>query len=199
MWGWLIPLIIVAGLVIWLVVSYNRLIALREQVRTAWAQIEVLLKRRHDLIPNLVETVKGYASHERGTLEAVIQARNAAVSTAAPRQGPSSGSDNPAQQHQKQIEAENQLSGTLSRLFALSESYPQLKADASFMSLQNELSDTENRISGGRQSYNNTVRGYNTTLQSIPTNLIAGVFGFSVEPFFEVQNQAEREVPKVQF
>lgn len=190
MLGWLIPLAIFVVVILWLVASYNRLVAFRENVRAAWAQIEVLLKRRHDLIPNLVETVKGYAAHEKGTLEAVIAARNAAISTT---QGPGGG--DPA----KQMAAENQLTGAVRQLFALSESYPQLKADTGFVNLQNELTGTENRIAASRSGYNNAVQQYNTSLQSIPTNFIAGMFGFKSEPFFEVTDAAERAVPKVQF
>ena len=180
--------IVVAGLalvVIWAILSYNRLVALREQVRAAWAQIDVLLKRRHDLIPNLVETVKGYAAHERETLERVIAARNAAVAV----------SGNPVQASQ----AEGALSGALRQLFALSEAYPDLKANTNFSELQRELAGTENQISHQRHQYNAIVAAYNTSMLSFPNNLLAGPFGFTAQPFFEVQDAAQREAPQVKF
>ena len=152
---------LVAGL--WAVGAYNKLVRLREGVRSAWSQIEVLLKRRHDLIPNLVETVKGYAGHEKETLENVIAARNAAVS---------------ANGVQSTAAAEGELSGALSRLMAVAEAYPDLKANQNFSQLQGELTQTENGIAGQRQSYNDSVRRYNESIQSVPTNLIAGPFGF---------------------
>jgi LemA protein len=176
---------VVAVLVLFAIVAYNRLVSLREQVRAGWAQIDVLLKRRHDLIPNIVETVKGYAAHEKGTLEAVINARNAAVSARG----------NPAQASQ----AEGALGGALGRLFALAESYPDLKANTNFLQLQGELTNTENGIGGQRQQYNALVASYNTALLSFPNNLIAGPFGFTPQPFFEIQNAAEREAPVVKF
>src|SRR3954464_9122939 len=159
----MIPLIVIAGgLVIVLlaaVASYNGMVSLREQVRAAWAQIDVVLKRRHDLIPNLVETVKGYASHEKETLERVIAARNQAVSAAG----------NP----QQASIAEGALSGALRQVFALSEAYPDLKANQNFMQLQGELASTENQISGYRQSYNGVVQQYNTSVMRFPNNLLA--------------------------
>jgi LemA protein len=170
--------------VFWAIGAYNKLVSLREGVRTSWSQIEVLLKRRHDLIPNLVETVKGYASHEKETLENVISARNAAVS---------------ANGVNSQAAAEGELSGALSRLMAVAEAYPDLKANTNFSQLQNELADTENGIAGQRQGYNNTVRTYNETIQQVPTNFIAGPFGFTAKPFFEVTTEAEREAPSVKF
>jgi LemA protein len=182
-----IVLIVGGVLVLWAIFSYNRLVSLREQVRAGWAQIDVLLKRRHDLIPNVVETVKGYAAHEKGTLEAVINARNAAVAAR-------SGSD-PASLAQ----AEGQLSGALRQLFALSEAYPDLKANTNFMDLQRELANTENQIGGQRQQYNALVAQYNTSLMSFPTNLMAGPFGFTAQPFFEIQDAAQREAPQVKF
>jgi len=182
-----IVLIVGGVLVLWAILSYNRLVSLREQVRAGWAQIDVLLKRRHDLIPNVVETVKGYAAHEKGTLEAVINARNAAV---AARSSP-----DPASLSQ----AEGQLSGALRQLFALSEAYPDLKANANFMDLQRELANTENQIGGQRQQYNALVAQYNTSLMSFPTNLMAGPFGFTAQPFFEIQDAAQREAPAVKF
>jgi LemA protein len=182
----LIIVLIVLGLVVlWAIFSYNRLVALREQVRSGWAQIDVLLKRRHDLIPNLVETVKGYAAHESGTLERVIAARNAAVAV----------SGNPAQASQ----AEGALSGALRQVFALSEAYPDLKANSNFTELQRELANTENQISQQRQGYNALVASYNTAMLSFPNNLVAGPFGFTAQPFFEIQDAAQREVPQVKF
>jgi LemA protein len=175
---------VVVLLVLWAIASYNRLVSLREQVRTAWAQIDVVLKRRHDLIPNLVETVKGYATHERETLERVIAARNAAVAAPNPTAA---------------VSAENQLTGALRQLFAVAEAYPDLKANQNFTQLQTELASTENQISSFRQGYNSTVQQYNTSLLSFPTNLIAGPFGFTPQPFFEVQDAAQREAPVVKF
>ena len=176
---------VVAVLVLFAIMSYNRLVSLREQVRAGWAQTDVLLKRRHDLIPNIVETVKGYAAHEKGTLEAVVSARNAAVAARG----------NPAQASQ----AEGALGASLGRLFALSESYPDLKANTNFLQLQGELANTENGIGVQRQQYNGLVASYNTALLSFPTNLIAAPFGFTPQPFFEIQNVAEREAPAVKF
>jgi LemA protein len=163
---------------------YNSLVALRQKVKNAWSQIDVQLKRRYDLIPNLVETVKGYAKHERETLERVIQARNAAVS---------------AQGVEQQAKAENVLTGALRQLFALSESYPDLKANQNFLKLQEELATTENRISFARQHYNDSTAVYNTRVQSFPANMLAGMFGFVTEPFFEIEDAAQREAPQVQF
>ncbi len=176
---------VVVVLLLYVMSSYNRLVALREQVRSAWAQIDVLLKRRHDLIPNLVETVKGYAAHEKGTLEGVIAARNAAVAA----------SGNP----QQSAAAEGMLSGALRQLFAVAEAYPDLKANEGFGRLQGELGNTENQIAQQRQFYNALVAQMNTTLMSFPTNLIAGPFGFQPQPFFEVQDAGQREVPAVKF
>lgn len=172
-------------LLLYAIASYNGLVALRERVRAAWAQIDVLLKRRHDLIPNLVETVKGYAKHEEQTLTRVIEARNQAVAA---------GGD-----PSKSSYAEGQLTGALRQLFALSEAYPDLKANTNFLELQGELSGTENRISAQRQEYNHLVSSYNTKLLSFPTNLIAAPFGFTPQPFFEIQDPAQREAPAVKF
>ena len=147
----------------------------------------MLLKRRHDLIPNVVETVKGYAAHERGTLEAVINARNAAVAAR--------GSPDPASVSR----AEGQLSAALPSLFALAEAYPDLKANTNFMDLQRELANTENQIGVQRQQYNALVAQYNTSLLSFPNNLLAGPFGFTPQPFFEIQDAAQREAPQVKF
>jgi LemA protein len=185
----MIGLLIVAGVVVVgilvIMASYNRLVVLREQVRAAWAQIDVLLKRRYDLIPNLVETVKGYAAHEKQTLEAVIAARNQAVTVAG----------NPAQLSQ----AEGALTGALRQLFAVAEAYPDLKANQNFMELQRELTNTENMIGQSRQQYNGLAASYNATVLSFPNNLLAGPFGFHPQPFFEIQDAAQREAPAVKF
>lgn len=164
--------------------TYNKLIDLRNRVKNAWAQIDVQLKRRADLIPNLVETVKGYASHESGTLEKVIQARNQAIGASSP---------------QERAQAENQLSGALRQLFALSESYPDLKANTNFMQLQTQLEQTEDKISYMRQSYNDVVQMYNTAIQQFPANIVAGITGFTPADSFIVEDQAVREAPKVDF
>ncbi len=182
----LVILGVVVLTVLWAISAYNGLVALREQVRTGWAQIDVLLKRRYDLIPNLVEAVKGYASHEKETLDRVISARNAAASVAP---GNTAGA----------IAADNQLSGSLRQLFAVAEAYPDLKANQNFLQLQNELSNTENQVAGARGGYNQTVRSYNTSIMSFPTNLFAAPFGFSTQPFFEVQDAGQRDAPKVKF
>lgn len=185
-WVWLVVGI---GLVLLLmgVGIYNTLVNGRVETQNAWAQIDVQLKRRHDLIPNLVETVKGYAKHEQGTLEKVIQARNAAVS---------------AQGINNQISAENQLSGALRQLFALSEAYPDLKANTNFLSLQEELKSTENRIGFSRQHYNDTVGKYNSSLMRFPNNIVAGFTGFTPVGFYEVapeEQAAVNQAPKVSF
>jgi LemA protein len=185
-----LPLLIVLGIVavvvIAFVVSYNGLVRLRNRVDSAWSQIDVQLQRRHDLIPNLVETVKGYAAHERETLEAVIQARNVAVQ--AQGQGP-----------QQQAQAENVLTGALRQLFALAEAYPDLKANQNFLALQEELTSTEDRVAYSRQFYNDAVLGYNTKIQSIPSNIIAGMFNFTEREFYEADDDEARDVPRVQF
>jgi LemA protein len=170
---------------IWALTAYNKLVRQRNQVDASWAQIDVQLKRRYDLIPNLVETVKGYAAHERGTLDAVINARNSAV--AASGQGPAGRAD-----------AENMLSQTLGRLFALAEAYPNLKANENFMSLQGELANTEDKIAYARQFYNASVQTYNTSTQSIPTNIIAGVGGFRAKDLFQAAGD-ERGPVQVRF
>jgi LemA protein len=180
----LIVVAIVVLLVIALVVLYNRLVQLRNRVDNAWAQIEVQLKRRHDLIPNLVETVKGYAAHERETFENVTRARAAAVAA----QGP-----------QAQSEAEGLLGQALGRLFAVAEAYPELQADENFRQLQTELGETENRIAVSRQVYNDTVLTYNNAIQTVPGTFLAGPFGFTKREFFEVEDLAQREVPRVDF
>lgn len=181
----IIVIVVVAVAVLAGVVSYNRLVRLRNRVAGAWSQISVQLTRRHDLVPNLVETVKGYAAHERETLEAVVQARNTAV--AAQQAGPAS-----------QAQAENVLTGTLRQLFALSEAYPDLKANGNFLNLQQELTSTEDRIALARQSYNDSVMTYITKVQSFPSNTIAAMFGFKTPEYFEAE-PGSTEVPKVQF
>jgi LemA protein len=164
---------------------YNGLVRLRNQVKNAWSQIEVQLKRRYDLIPNLVETVKGYAKHERETMEAVVKARQQAIDV--------SGSV------ADQAQAENMLSQTLRSLFAVAEAYPDLKANENFLALQEELTSTENKISFSRQHYNDSVMGMNNKVEMFPSNIIAGMFNFHKEEFFEVEEPAERDAPKVTF
>lgn len=182
--GLLVLLAIVVVLAFWLFGLYNGLVQARNAVRNAWSQIDVQLKRRHDLIPNLVETVKGYMQHERGTLEAVTQARTAAMSA----QGPAESG-----------RAEGALTGALKTLFAVSEAYPDLKANQNFLGLQEELSSTENRIAFSRQAYNDSVMTYNNKTQMVPTNIVASMFGFQPSEFFEIETPAERETPKVSF
>ena len=180
-------LVIVAVLVVvalLLIALYNRLVQQRNRVDNAWAQVEVQLKRRWDLIPNLVETVKGYASHERETFEAVTQARANAQKAG-----------NPAEAAQ----AEGILGAALGRLFAVAEAYPELQADENFRQLQTELSETENRVAVSRQVYNDTVLTYNNTVQTFPGLLVAGPFGFTIREFFEVEDLAQREPPSVDF
>ncbi len=180
----LIILGVIALLVIWVIVTYNGLVRLRNRIDNAWAQIDVQLKRRYDLIPNLVETVKGYAAHERDTLEAVIQARNMAIS---------------AQGAHDQAQAENILTGALKSLFAVSEAYPDLKANENFLNLQEELTGTEGRIAYARQFYNDTVYKYNTKIQSFPAVVLAGMFRFNEREYFEADEQARSTVPQVSF
>jgi len=184
----LITVIIVVGVIVLVVAGlvgiYNSLVQKRIRCQEAWSQIDVQLKRRHDLIPNLVETVKGYAAHEKETLERVIQARNQAVSAQGVRQ---------------QAEAENFLTGALRQLFALSESYPNLKANETFGRLQEELTSTENKIAFARQHYNDSTAVYNTTRETFPNSLIANAFRFARQDYFEVESPAAREVPAVKF
>jgi len=182
-WPYIIVLVIVVLIVLFIIATYNRLVGLREQVRNAWSQIDVQLKRRHDLIPNLVETVKGYAAHESKTLEAVIAARNAAMG---------------AQTIQEHQQAENMLSSTLKSLFAVTEAYPNLKANENFMMLQEELSGTEGKIAYARQHYNDVVNVFNATIKMFPANLIAGSTGFTEEQYFQM-DEGERSVPTVSF
>ena len=186
----MIAVYIVIGVVVligfFFIVTYNGLVRLRNQVKNAWAQIDVQLKRRHDLIPNLVETVKGYAAHERETLDAVVSARNLAQGAVGKGVG-------------AQSKAEGQLSGALSRLLAVVERYPDLKANQNFLALQEELTSTENKIGFSRQFYNDAVLSYNNKTQMFPSNTIAGMTGFKEGEFFEVEAPAEREVPRVSF
>lgn len=168
----------------WAIGLYNGLVRLRNQVKNAWSQIDVQLKRRHDLIPNLVETVKGYAAHESGTLQAVTEARTKAVS---------------AEGVGAQGKAEGELSGALGRLMVVVEQYPDLKANQNFLGLQEELSSTENRIGFSRQHYNDSVMTYNTRTEVFPASVLAGMFNFKPESFFELSEESERDVPKVSF
>src|SRR6202041_1004751 len=182
----LIVLAVIVVIVLWAITVYNGLISMRQRVNQAFADIDVQLKQRHDLVPNLVETVKGYAAHERGTLDEVVKARNAAVSAQGPAQ---------------QAAAENMLSGALRQLFALSEAYPDLKANANFQQLQAELSDLENKIAAARRFFNNAVQEYNTGIQQMPAALFAGMFGFTRKDFFDLgATRTEVEaVPTVKF
>jgi LemA protein len=184
----LVPVLVLLGLaavlVMWGIGVYNGLVAARNRVKESWAQVDVQLKRRFDLIPNLMETVKGYMQHERATLEAVTAAR-AAVG----------GAGTQAQR----VAAESGLTAALGRLFAVSEAYPDLKASANFASLQEELASTENKIGFARQFYNETVMNLNNKVQMFPGNIVAGMFHFGAEPFFEVKDEAQREAPKVSF
>lgn len=195
----LIIIIVLAALalvvVMFVVGIYNKLVALRNRFKNAYAQIDVQLKRRYDLIPNLVETAKGYLKHERGTLEAVITARNAAASAntdAAANPG------DPAAM-QKLASAEGTLSGTLGRLFALSEAYPDLKANTTMLSLMEELTSTENKVSFARQAYNDSVMAYNTQREVFPSTIIASTFHFTAAELFAIEEAAQKEAPKVSF
>ncbi len=175
---WII-LALVVLIAIYVLVTYIGLVSLRNRIENAWAQIDVQLKRRYDLIPNLVETVKGYAGHERDTLEAVVQARNVAMSAQGPKD---------------QAAAENMITGALKSVFALSEAYPDLKANQNFLNLQEELTGTEGRIAYARQFYNDTVYRYNTKIQSVPSNVIANQFSFAAREYFEVDDVARGNV-----
>ena len=192
--GWTL-LIIIAAVVLFAITIYNRLVAGRNRFKNAFAQIDVQLTRRHDLIPNLVETAKGYIKHERETLEAVINARNAAVSGL---QAAAADPTNP-EAIRNLSEAESGLSGALGRLFALSEAYPDLKANENMMQLSEELTTTENKVAFARQAYNDSVMDYNTLRESFPNNFIAGWFAFRAAELLEIEDQAKREVPKVSF
>lgn len=184
--GWLIVLAIVVIVVLFLVLTYNRLVTLRQRVKEAFSDIDVQLKRRHDLIPNLIETVKGYAAHERGVFDEVTQARAGAIAAGA--QGP-----------QQRAAAEDMLTGALRSLFAVAEAYPQLQAVQEFKDLSENLRDTEDKIQFSRRFYNAQVRDYNTALQTFPTVLLAGTMGFTPFEYFEVESPTDREVPKVSF
>jgi len=180
----LIPLVVLAALVLIVSGMYNSLVRLRVQCDNAWADVDVQLKRRYDLIPNVVETVKGYAGHERGTLEAVVNARNRAMTA----QGPAA-----------KGEAEGMLAGALRQLFALAEAYPQLRAVESFTQLQNTLAQIEDTLQNARRYYNAVVRDLNTRIAQFPSSLIASMFNFKPREFFEITAPAEREAPKVSF
>lgn len=179
-----IILIIVAVIVLWIIFTYNRLITLKNRAKEAWADIDVQLKRRYDLIPNLVETVKGYAAHERELFERVTEARTRAMG---------------AQTIKEHSEAENFLSQTLKSLFAVAENYPQLRASENFLELQRELTDTEDKIQAARRFYNGNVRDLNIKIESFPANTVAAIFRFQKMEFFEIEEAAEREPVKVSF
>ena len=180
---WILLIVVLVLIVIWAISVYNSLIVLKNRVKDQWAQIDVQLKRRFDLIPNLVETVKGYAKHEKETLEAVISARNSYVAATVP---------------EEQMKADSELNKAISKLFALSENYPDLKANTNFQSLQQELTETESKIAAARQFYNDTVLVYNNKISIVPSNIIAGLFKFKEEKFFEA-NESERENVQVKF
>ena len=180
---WVILIIVVVLIVLWAISVYNKLVVLRNRVKDQWAQIDVQLKRRFDLIPNLVETVKGYTKHESETLEAVIKARNTYVSATLP---------------EDQMKADGELTQAISKLFALTESYPDLKANTNFQALQQELTETESKIAAARQFYNDTVMVYNNKVSMVPSNIIASLFKFNKEAFFEA-NETERQNVQVKF
>ena len=182
----LIVIAVIVVIALWAIATYNGLVSMRQRVNEAFADIDVQLRQRHDLIPNLVETVKGYAAHERGTLDEVIKARNAAVAAQGPEQ---------------KAAAENMLSGALRQIFALSEAYPNLKANANFQSLQAELSDIENKIAASRRFFNNAVQEYNTSIQRFPAALFAASFGFAPKEFFDLGEERKTlgEAPQVKF
>jgi LemA protein len=182
--GFLIVLGIVILLVIWVMGMYNGLVKLRNQVKNAWSQIDVQLKRRHDLIPNLVETAKGYMKHERETFESITKARTQAMQ---------------AKGVAESAKAEGQLSEALSKFMLVVENYPDLKASQNFLALQEELTTTENKVGFARQFYNDQVQQFNIRIESVPTNIIANMFGFKQAEFFEIQVAGEREVPQVKF
>jgi len=181
--GWIF-LLVVAGLSIAAVAGYNKLVGLRQRSEEAWSDIDVQLKRRTDLIPNLVETVKGYAAHERGTLDAVVRARGAAMT---------------AQTPDTRAQAENALTSALRQLFALAEAYPDLKANQNFAQLQTSLGEIENAIQDSRRYYNAVVRDFNTTIDTVPTNVIASMFRFAKRQYFELESQQDRQAPRVAF
>ena len=185
MMGGLVVLVVLGLIAVFLVGLYNGLVRARNEVKNAWSQIDVQLKRRHDLIPNLVETVKGYAAHERGTLEAVVKARQQAIAA----------SGNVAEA----AKAENALSQTLRSLFAVAEAYPDLKANQNFLALQEELASTENKIGFARQYYNDSAMRFKNRVEVFPSNIFANMFGFAPEPFFQVETEAEKQPPQVKF
>lgn len=196
--GILILIILVVPIffiLVYVIGGYNRLVALRNRFKNAYAQIDVQLKRRYDLIPNLVETAQGYIKHERETLEAVIAARNAASSA---NVRVAADPADPAAMKQL-VSAESSLTGALGRLFALAEAYPDLKANTTMMSLMEELTSTENKVSFARQAYNDSVMTYNTTRESFPTNIIAGMFSFAPAELFVIDKPEQKEAPKVSF
>lgn len=180
-------LVVIGAVVLWLIATYNVLVKMKNRVKEAWSDIDVQLKRRYNLIPNLVETVKGYASHEDKVFNDVTEARSKAMT--AEKSGNA----------KESAQAENMLAGTLKTLFAVAENYPELKANENFLELQRELSDTEDKIQASRRFYNGNVRDYNTKQEQFPTNMIASMFGFKPAEFFEIENEAEKEVPKVDF
>lgn len=184
MLGYIIVIGLIIALAMFVIGAYNSLVRLRNQVKNSWSQIDVQLKRRHDLIPNLVETAKGYMKHERETLENITEARSKAM-----------GADSVKEASQ----AESELSGAVSKFFVVVENYPDLKANQNFLSLQEELTSTENKIAFARQSYNDQVLFFNNKIQMFPSNVIAGMFNFNEADYFEVETQAERDVPKVDF
>jgi LemA protein len=181
---WVIVLVVILLLAVSVVVIYNRLVRLRNRSENSWAQVDVQLRRRYDLIPNLVETVKGYASHERGTFDEVTEARTRAQQA-----------DGVAEQAQ----AENVLTAALGRLFAVAEAYPELRATENFQQLQAQLEETESKIAISRQIYNDAVLTYDNALETVPTNIVAGMFGFKPREYFEIEDAASREAPQVQF
>ncbi len=184
-----IVIAVVVVVVLWIIAAFNSLIRLKNRVNEAWSDIDVQLKRRYDLIPNLIETVKGATKHEEGVLTKVTQARTAAMST----------HDSKDASMQDKLKAENMLSSTLKSIFALAENYPTLRANENFLQLQDELSDTENKVQASRRFYNGNVRDFNTKIETFPSNIIAGMFGFKIREFFEVADAKERDNVKVKF
>ncbi|MBI2161757.1 MAG: LemA family protein [Candidatus Rokubacteria bacterium] len=182
--GGVMFLLVVAGLLVAIVAGYNKLVGLRQRSQEAWSDIDVQLKRRTDLVPNLVETVKGYAAHEKTTLDAVTRARGAAVA---------------AQTPEARAQAENALTGALRQLFALAEAYPNLKANENFTQLQGSLSEIEEAIQNSRRYYNAVVRDFNTTIDSVPTNVLASFFRFAKRSYFELDSRQDRQAPRVAF
>ncbi len=180
----LIFVVIIVAILLYLMSNYNGLVRLRNQVKNAWSQIDVQLKRRHDLIPNLIETVKGYMTHESETLQKITNARSKAMGAGSVGE---------------KAKAESELSGAMSQFYVVVENYPDLKANQNFLSLQEELTSTENKISFSRQSYNDQVLFYNNKTEMFPSNIVAGMFNFKPEEFFEIEDKAEKEVPKVKF